>query len=208
MKFLLPLFLFLFLPACAPPHYTAADLATQNARYTEGTVVKQSRGSFILRDNAGAERTFRTGQLTQYIPENYRSLEGDRVKVSYKEIWESSGLAKLAVLQLQSLAVAPQNRPLENPLTGTIVGVGRGSSSHVASLIIRPQNSPSAVQVYLLFNGKVLLGKDSFFGSDPNPSWSRLVGYTAETNVERVPILRGNGYIYQTKAVLLTRKPR
>lgn len=203
MRNLLLVPLVLFLSSCAPAKYTEADLTAQYARFTEGIVVKQSLGSFILKDQAGEEMLFRTGELTQYIPENYRSLKGDTVKVAYKEIRQTYGREKRAVLQLHSVTVAPQNLPLANPLTGKIVDIGRGSMTHFASIIVKPDNSDLVFQVYILVNSKVMLDDKPFFNGTVDPEWSRLKGYFAKVEVERVPVLRGNGYIYQTSNIVV-----
>lgn len=203
MRKLLLILSALLLGACAA-HYSAADLAARNARFTEGTVVKQSLGSFILKDQAGKEILFHTGQLTQYIPEGYRSLKGDTVKVAYQEVSPSYGRVKRAVLQLQSLHVAAQNLPPSKPLCGKIVAIGRGSANHSVSILIKPADSDLAVPVYLFFNCKITLNSKPFFTGTADPEWRRLQGYSATVKLERIPVLRGNGYIFQTKSVVLT----
>jgi len=199
------LFSLLFgLLSCAPPHYSAEALAARHAQTSSGVVVKQSRGSFILREATGEEILFRTGELTEYIPPDYRSQQGDDVSVTYEEVRERSGRAKLAVLQLESLQVAAANLPLASPLTGTVVGIGKGSYRHAVSLLVRPQGAETTVQVYIPRNCPVTLDRGVFFDGTTDPGWSRLTGSTAEIALERVPIYRGNAYLYQATAVTAT----
>jgi hypothetical protein len=136
---------------CAPAQYSAEELSQRNAQHIEGVITEQSRGSFVLKDTEGEEKIFRTGELTQYMPPVYRSLEGDTVRVTYQEVWENSGKAKRAVLQLAPIVIPDKNKPLPNPIQGEIVGLGKGSSRHSKSLLVKVPGEQDAILIYIPF---------------------------------------------------------
>lgn len=192
------------LAACAPAAYTPERLSQLGALEINGVVVKQSRGSFALRDDDGNERTFRTGEMTQYLPADYRSQEADRVRVAYQEVLGSSGRFRYVVLQLEALAVAEQNRQLPNPIVGTIVATRAGSISYARLIAVRYAETAEPLPIYLPLDGLVVLvGERPELISD----WDQQVGRQVSITAERIPILRGNGLIYVAKKVVLSAAP-
>lgn len=202
-------FLLCILAACAPPHYTSADLATANARTVKGLVSKQSLGSFVLADADGNETIFRTGELTEYIPDGYRSLQGDTVRVTYTEVWESSGRAKLAVMQLEAINVPEANRAPTGPVAGEIVSFGKGSLSYMRSFYLRTAEREDALPVYVHdLNTSVDLAemdKVTPAGGLATERWDDMIGKHFLVKMERMPVLRGNGYIYVAKSIAQVR---
>jgi hypothetical protein len=184
---------------CAPVEYSAQDLALRGAKQIEGVVTKQSRGSFVLKDTAGEEKTFRTGELTQYMPPDYRSLDGDTVRVAYAESFQNSGKLKRSVLQLAPIHIPDKNKQLPNPIRGEIVRVGKGSAQHWNSLLVQipgredalPIYNPSYASIPIEINGK------------PGPLPAEIVGKHAEVIARRIPILRGNSYLYEAEKIAI-----
>jgi len=179
---------------CTPRQYSPEDLQRLNAKKENGVVVQQSRGSFVLRTNAGEEAIYRTGELTQYIPEGYRSLKGDQVQVTYQEMWERSGKIKSAVLQLEAIFVPDENQPLSNPLEGVIVFVDRGSSQYAKAIYLKESNQEEALPLYFPTSARLIIGGKSI--STENFNYDELIDKNAKITSTRKPILRGNGYIY------------
>lgn len=184
------------LVACAPTQYSAEELARRKAQQIEGVVIQQSRGSFVLKDATGEEKIFRTGELTQYIPLDYRSLAGDTVRVTYQEVWEDSGKAKRAVLQLAPISIPDRNKPLPNPVQGEIVGIGKGSSRHSKSFLVKVPAQQDAIPIYIPFGN---IEAESLLTED-------VIGARVEINSRRVPILRGNAYLYEAEKVSVVGK--
>lgn len=204
--------LFVFaLVSCAPAQYSAADLARLGAKTVEGVVTKQSRGSFVLKDGSGTEKTYRTGQLTQYIPVDYHSQQGDKVRVVFQESWERSGDMKLAVLQLAAVKVAEQNRQLPNPIEGKVVAAGRGSSRYTASLLLKMPGRQNALPIYVssktkfeVHGGlKTLEPINGYLYAADNFDVNTIVGEKARVTAKRIAILRGNAYIYVAERVVV-----
>jgi len=189
------------LAACTPSQYSAADLARLDAKEVKGMVTKQSRGSFILKDRTGEERTYRTGQLTQYIPVDYRSQKGDEVRVVFQKVWERSGHLKLAVLQLAVLKVAEQNKKLPNPITGTLVATGRGSVKYAASILLKMPGKTDALPIYVPWTVKIEAEGQSKGMNDFN--LKRIVGKKVQVIADRTPISRGNAYIYVANRIVM-----
>jgi hypothetical protein len=128
--------------------------------------------------------------LTQYIPLNYRSLAGDTVRVTYQEVWEDSGKVKRAVLQLAPISIPDTNKPLSNPVQGEIVGVGKGSSRHSKSFLLKVPDRQDAIPIYIPFGSEA----ESLSRED-------VVGAKVEISSRRVPIIRGNAYLYEAEKV-------
>ena len=202
-------FLLCILTACAPPHYAPADLAAANAQTVQGQVVKQSLGSFVLADADGAEKIYRTGELTEYIPVGYRSQQGDTVRVAYTEVWESSGRAKLAVMQLEALNVPDANRAPAGPVEGEIVSFGKGSLSYMRSFFLRTAGREDALPVYVhdLNTSVDLAEMDKVLtaGGLDAERWDTMLGKQFSVTMKRMPILRGNGYIYVAESIAQVR---
>ncbi|MBE0596088.1 MAG: hypothetical protein IH614_02320 [Desulfuromonadales bacterium] len=197
-------FLLSALAGCAQPHYTAEDLLWLRAKTVEGVVSTQSRGSFGIKDAAGEETIFRTGELTQYLPENYRSQPGDRVEVAYQEVRENSGRVKLAVLQLKALTIADANMPPTNPLQGTFLDLGRGSMQYYRSFFLQPPAGEEPLQIYLVASTPIEWdGQTWTADSLPHQTWEEAIGYPVQVSVKRLPILRGNAYIYEASRLVL-----
>ena len=189
------------LTACAPPQYSAADLASLQAKEVRGVVTKQSRGSFILKDSGGKEETYRTGQLTQYMPVEYRSQEGDEVRVAFKESLENTGRLKRSVLQLEALEVAPRNKQLANPIDGEVVATGHGSALYPSSFLLKRAGEEDSMPVYVAMQAKIVVdGKETQVVD--GFSFSRLVGKQVKVTAERLPIFRGNAYIYVAQRIV------
>lgn len=176
---------------CAPAQYSAEELSQRKAQQIEGVVTEQSRGSFVLKDAAGEEKIFRTGQLTQYIPPDYRSLAGDTVRVTYQEVWEASGKAKRAVLQLAPLSIPDKNKPLSNPVQGKVVSIGKGSSRHSKSFLLKVPDRQDAIPFYIRSGN---IEAESLVTEE-------VIGAAVEIVSRRVPILRGNAYLYEAEKV-------
>lgn len=190
-------FLIVFLPifsGCVPRQYSPEDLQHLNAKKENGVVIQQSRGSFALITSTGEETTYRTGELTQYIPENYRSQEGDRVQVTYQEIWERSGRIKYAVLQLGAISVPDENKALANPLSGIIVSVNRGSAQYAKTILLKLPNREEALPLYVSPNTDLII--DGNIIPTENYNFAGLIDRNARIISSRKPIFRGNAYIY------------
>jgi hypothetical protein len=188
---------------CGPVRYAKEDLSRLGAKEVSGVIVKPSHGSFVLKSDAGVEETYRTQQKTQYIPEDYRSLEGDRVRVAYQEIMERTGRAKLAVLQLEALEIPAKNRPAPSPVTGTVTYADTRNYIHV-----RPDGAPGTSEpLVLLFRSASSVLEDKtatppISGVPTLAVWERLpVGTRVWVDFVREPILRGNGYYYRIKTI-------
>ena len=181
---------------CAPTQYSEEELSQRNAQQIEGVITEQSRGSFVLKDAQGEEKIFRTGELTQYIPPDYRSLADDTVRVTYQEVWENSGKAKRAVLQLAPISIPDQNKALLNPIQGEIVGLGKGSSRHSKSFLVKVPGQQDAMLIYIPFGN---IEVNSMLTED-------IIGAKVEIVSKRVPILRGNAYIYEAEKVAVAGK--
>lgn len=183
------------LVGCAPAQYSTEELSRRNAQQIEGVVTEQSRGSFVLKDTTGEEKIFRTGELTQYIPPDYRSLAGDTVRVTYQEVWEDSGKVKRAVLQLAPISIPDKNRPLTNPIQGEIVSVGKGSSRHSKSFLLKVPSHQDAIPIYIPFGSEA-----------ETMSREDVIGAKVEVISRRVPIIRGNAYLYEAEKVSVVGK--
>jgi hypothetical protein len=192
------LFLFTLL-GCAPVEYSAQDLAQRGAKQVEGVVTKQSRGSFVLKDTAGEEKIFRTGELTQYMPPDYRSLDGDTVRVTYEESFQDSGKLKRSVLQLAPMHIPDKNKQWPNPIRGEIIRVGKGSVQHSNSLLMQLPGQQDATPIYIPFD-KVLIEINGKPGALP----AEVTGKRAEITARRIPIYRGNGYLYEAEKITIT----
>ncbi len=198
------LWLVFALAACAPPQYSAADLARLEAKQISGVVTKQSLGSFVLTEDSGTEMTFRTGQLTQYLPGDYRSLAGDRVRVAYQESWERSGRMKLSVLQLEAVEIAPANRPPTAPLGGEVVAAGRGSALYASSFLLKLPGAEEAVPIYVSAATKIVA--DGVDTAAEGFDFGQIVGKKAQVTVERIPVVRGNGYILVARRLVVNQR--
>lgn len=185
---------------CVPRQYSQEDLASRGAKDVQGVVTKQSRGSFVLKDDFGGEQIYRTGELTQYIPVDYRSLEGDQVRVVFEEVWERSGRLKLAVLQLELVELAEENQPLASPVTGEIVAVDRGSAKFVKSILLKIADMEEALPIYV--SPQAIIQLDGETRSAEEFAFENLVGRKVSVSAEREPIFRGNAYIYATKHIV------
>jgi hypothetical protein len=189
---------------CGPARYTREDIKRLGAKEATGVIVKPSHGSFVMKNETGMEETYRTQQKTQYIPDDYRTLEGDRVRVAYQEIMERSGRAKLAVLQLEALDIPAKNRPAESPVAGTVTYTDTRNYIHV-----RPDGAPEASEpLILLFRSASSVLEDKTatppisYGAPTVAVWERLpVGTRVWVDFVREPILRGNGYYYRIKTI-------
>lgn len=196
--------LVVLLAGCAPRRYTPEDLIWLRAKSIEGVVAKQSRGSFVLQEEAGQETTFRTGEMTQYIPEGYRSQQGDKVEVIYQEVQENPARVKLVVLQLKALTVAEQNKELANPIAGEFLGLGRGSMQYYRSFFLKIPQSSDPLHLYLVASTPIEWdGKTWTADSLPAQTWEDAAGYPIEVTARRLPILRGNAYIYEAVRIVL-----
>lgn len=191
------------LVACAPARYTPEELTRLGARESIGEVVKQSRGSFSLHA-AGGERTFRTGEATEYLPADYRSQAGDRVRVVFREVLERSGRIKYEVLQLEALAIAAGNRQLPNPIVGRIVAIGAGSVGYARQIAVRYRDDAEPLPIYLPSEGLAVLRGE---GAEEVFDWNRLIGSEVAVTAERVPIRRGNALIYVARTIVLRHPP-
>ena len=183
---------------CGPARYTKEDLGRLGAKEVTGVVVKPGQGSFVLKSDAGAEGTYRTQQKTQYMPEDYRSLEGDRVRVAYQEIMERSGRPKLAVLQLEALEIPEKNRPAASPVTGTVTFRDTHGYLHV-----RPDGAPEGAEpLILLFRSTSVMEDKAVINTMTGIlSGTVAVGTRVRVDFVREPILRGNGYYYKIKTI-------
>lgn len=186
--------------ACGMPQYTKEDLSRMGVKETTGVVAKGSRGYFLLAGDA-EERLFRTWQKTQYIPESYRPLDGDRIRVAYQEILARSGRAKLAVMQLEALEVAAANQPLVGPVTGTLVQRSQMFDIYVLPEGAGPGEKPLVFRVRP--DAEVKLKTPRTMGTPDAQTLSDLIPLNAKVWVDftREPILRGNGYYYKVKAL-------
>ncbi|MBN1141348.1 MAG: hypothetical protein JXB25_06085 [Deltaproteobacteria bacterium] len=183
---------------CGPARYDKEDLANQKVKEVRGVITKQSRGSFVLRDDQEKEITFRTGECTQYIPENYRSQMGDRVRVTFQEVCGRSDPAKkiLAVLQLEAVEIPDYNQPLPNPIEGEVLRVRRGSSVHSRSLVLKRPDAEKPLIVYVHNRAEIRIRGDLEEAATFN--LESLVGKKLRVTAKPVPIFRGNAYIYET----------
>lgn len=189
-----------FIYGCAGPrHYTQDDLMRLNAKEVRGVVTKQSLGSFVLTDETGEEKTYRTGQVTQYIPVDYRSQEGDKVRLSIQEVWERSGRLKLTVLQLEALDVPEKNQFISKSFDGKIVSFGRSSISYIKSLLIKQAGEEEATVVYISSKTKVGLSGETYTSNQIN--WDKSLNEEVQVTLKRVPVRRGNGYIFVAEEV-------
>ncbi|MEN8140133.1 MAG: hypothetical protein ABFR97_02815 [Thermodesulfobacteriota bacterium] len=89
-----------------------------------GVVSKSGRGSFILRTEAGKEKTFNTGRGTKYEPANFRAREGDKVQVTFYDKAHRDRTIQ-AVSKLKLLKLNPNFKEPANPAMGTIKEAGR-----------------------------------------------------------------------------------
>lgn len=204
VKSWLMLLVVVLLSACAPAIYTETQLAERGARNVTGVVVKQSRGSFVLRTDAGTEATYRTGEMTQYLPADFRSQEGDRVRVAYREVLERSGRIKLEVLQLEAVVIAEKNRQLPNPIVGSVVLIGPGSMKYARLISVRYAEGAEPLSIFIP-NEFTAVSRE---GQEVTISdWNSLVGTEVAVTAQRVPILRGNAMNYVAQRIEL-RTPR
>lgn len=188
---------------CAP-NYSSQDLNRMNAIETIGIVTEQSRGSFVLQQESGEERIFRTSQSTQYVPENFRSQKDDKVKVTFIEIMEHSGKIKSSVMKLEALEVAPQNIPPSEPIVGVILSTARGSSRHVTSILVEENDTENRYNIYVPSMSNVLKreGNSSYLNVDKY-QWYNAKGKKVAVKIKNTPILRGNGYVYEAVELIL-----
>lgn len=184
------------LAACAPAVYTDAQLAARGAKEVSGVVVKQSRGSFVLRTDDGREATYRTGEMTQYLPVEFRSQEADRVRVAYRDVLERSGRTKFEVLQLEALEIAERNRQLPNPIVGPIVLLGPGSMKYSRLIAVRYAEGAEPLSIFIPIDFAATFEGGKQVTID---DWDKLVGREVAVTAERVPILRGNAMHYVAK---------
>ncbi len=198
-RFLLITLLLTALFGWAPVVSSAQDLAQRGAKQIEGVVTKQSRGSFILKDAAGEEKTFRIGKRTQYLPADYRSLDGDTVRVGYVESFGNTGKLKRSVLQIAPIAIADKNQPLPNPIRGEIVRYGKASSHYWDSLLVQIPGQEDAIIIYLP-NDTIPIEINGKPGTLPG----KVAGKRAEIVARRIPIKRGNAYLYEAEKVAIT----
>lgn len=174
--------------SCGLPQYTAYDLEAKGAKEIQGVVSKEGRGTFLLTDSTGVENKYCTGQMTQYIPPDYRSQEGDTVRVAFSESIERSGKTKRTVLQLESVAIPEKNKALPH-ISGEIVSTGRGSSRHSLSIVLRDIDGNDSFPIYI----RAPSAANSMLNYRED-----LVGKEISVDLRRVPIFRGNAYIYET----------
>lgn len=200
-KYFWVLLMVVLIASCSPANYSAQDLERLQAKSVYGEITTQSRGSFSLTDKSGDKKTYRTGERTQYIPQNYRSQKDDSVRISFREIRESSGRVKLVVLQLESINIPEKNMAPGKPLKGVIVSVERGSTRHAKSFFLKVDSSENAYRVYIPTGSKANISVDGKPLDTVNSRWEELVGKKTEIKVVHAPILRGNGYIYETDEV-------
>jgi hypothetical protein len=188
------------LAACAPAVYTPQQLTQLKAKETVGNVVKQSRGSFVLRSDDGREQIYRTGEMTQYLPADYRSQQDDKVRVAYREVLERSGRIKYEVLQLEALAIPERNRQLPNPIVGRIVAIGPGGYNYARQIAVRYSEAAEPLAIYLPnLDLVVLRGAQETFVSD----WDSEIGREVSVTAKRIPILRGNAFLYVAQKIVL-----
>ena len=201
----LGIFALALLAACAPPVYTPERLRQIGALELRGAVSQQSRGSFVLKADDGSETIFRTGEMTQYLPENYRSQQDDVVRVAYHEVLERSGRVKHEVLQLEAIAVAAKNRQLPNPIVGTLVAVGPGGFNFSRQIAVRYSPEAEPVAIYLPGLDLIVLRK----GKETSVSdWKELIGSEVAVTARRIPIVRGNALLYVGEKIVLPAAPR
>ena len=183
---------------CGPARYDKADLADPKVKEIRGVVIKQSLGSIVLQDDGGMEKTLRTGECTQYIPDDYRSQQGDRVRVAFREVVGRSDVTKkiFAVLQLEALEIPDYNQPLPNPIEGVVLRYKYGSASHFRKMFIKLTGSEDEIPIYIHVKAEI---------NDHGKQWevnssglNKLIGKMVQVDGKRIPIARGNGYIYET----------
>jgi len=188
---LLPLMMgFILLVSCGHPQYRPEDLAARDGKEIRGVVSKQGRGTFLLAGQDGVENKYCTGEMTQYLPEDYRSQEGDSVRVVFTESWENTGKLKRTVLQLEAVSI-PEKNLARQEIAGEIVAVGRGSARHSRSISVKSPADAEALPIYIPFYTPV----DTMLTANRD-----LVGKKVKVNLRRIPIYRGNGYIYEAAA--------
>ncbi len=183
-----------FLSGCGPRHYTPQQLNNIGAKTVEGYVSLQSLGGFVLTDQAAQEISFRTGEMTQYIPEGYRSQKNDVVKVTFTETPTNSGEVKRTVLQLESLKVPDENRLPSEFIEGVLVSKYRSSFRYVTSFYLRTESDKDPYVIFIsnseskvIVDGKPV--ETAYFNFD------KILNKKVQVNLSYRPILRGNAYI-------------
>jgi hypothetical protein len=187
VQLFLSVFLSVLLSACAAPHYRPADLANRNAKEVKGVVATQGRAIFMLTEDGGETNKYCTGEMTEYLPSGFRSQEGDQVRVVFVESWEKNGKLKRTVLQLEALGVAPGNEGLTE-ITGELISIGYGSFLYGKRVMVRQEGAQEAMVVYVKSSSPV---------APLLESRRDLVGRKIKIELQRVPIYRGNGYVYE-----------
>lgn len=182
--------------------YKLEDLKALNTKEVQGTIVKQGRGYFILKDESGSEETYRTGRITQYIPANYIPLEGDKVRAAIQEVWkylDRPVVYKKVVYQVEPLQVAEKNKPIPNPVKGTITGLGPDAGSYSECLMLDIwEESPLIMHVSLWETEVDVYGKKT---TAEYINWRASIGKKVEIIAKREAVRRLNGYIYVAEKI-------
>ncbi|MBE0598309.1 MAG: hypothetical protein IH614_13660, partial [Desulfuromonadales bacterium] len=178
---------------CSPPvHYTAEELADRGVNWEQGVVTEQTQWKLTLLTESSALKTFETSGATQYLPESYRSMIGDVIRVAYQGIWLESGRVRLSVLQLQSVEVPDKNSALPGHVFGRVVGLGQRSAVYGVPVLLQVEGSDFAIPVYLPDNQKILFNQGPF--ARDSGELGVLVGNRAEVTMRRIPAVKGNSY--------------
>ena len=142
--------------------------------------------------------------MPQSPPAEFRSQEGDQVRVAYREVLERSGRTKLEVLRLEAVVIAEKNRQLPNPIVGTVLLIGPGSMKYSRLISVRYAAGMEPLAIFIPNDFTAIFSDDLPVTVD---DWDKLVGSTVAVTARRVPILRGNAMNYVAERLEL-RSPR
>jgi len=145
----------------------------------EGVILHNSPGSFILRSDNGQEAKYNTGRETRFVPADFRSRNGDQVKVTYymKDLRDQT---VAAVSELELVAANTGRREPGNPASGTVVEIGK-----------------KFYQIFVpVINDTVRF--DTARGLSYTPSdWKPSAGQKVKVSYNLVPARWGNYYVYE-----------
>ncbi|MDH3973895.1 MAG: hypothetical protein OEV42_06410 [Deltaproteobacteria bacterium] len=193
---------FVILFACGPRHYTQEDLKELNTKEVQGIIVEQKRGYFVLKDEAGQEKIYRTGRVTQYIPRNYVPQAGDSVRASIQEVLkylERPQVDKRVVYQVEALQVAEENKAIPNPIKGRITGFAPDAGGYSRSLFLDiSAESPLIMHISSWETEVDVYGRTGFA---KNINWKASIDKDVEIIAKREPARWRSGYIYVAEKV-------
>jgi len=185
------------LPGCIS-NSNKHELERMQTGYNEGIVVKQSYDNISIKDINDEVIDFSTDKKTLYIPENYRSLEGDTVGIKYKKVWVGKPNPEYIAIEINSISVGTKNRGIESPVTAKLHSIEQGSYGYTYSIIIKQESPAFEMKIYM--GDRVTINKSGreYTGEVLRSSLKKLVGLgnIATFEFSRVPLPRANGYIY------------